>query len=100
MGLCRATWREDRAEVLRLADGPYQQVAAWDAEVPWVLASAHAAVGAKDEALLWLDRAIARGMINYPFLSKHDRYLDNVRGDPRFREVMGRAEREWERFEV
>jgi len=100
MGLCRAAWRADRAEVLRLADGPYQQVAAWDAEVPWALASAHAAVGAKDEALLWLDRAIERGMINYPFLSEHDRYLDNVRGDARFRELMGRAKREWERFEV
>ena len=100
MGLCRAAWRADRAEVLRLTDGPYQQVAAWDAEVPWVLASAHAAVGAKDEALLWLDRAIERGMINYPFLSEHDRYLDNVRGDARFRDVMGRAKREWERFEV
>jgi serine/threonine protein kinase/tetratricopeptide (TPR) repeat protein len=100
MGLCRAAWRADRAEVLRLTDGPYQQVAAWDAEVPWLLASAHAAVGAKDEALLWLDRAIERGMINYPFLSEHDRYLDNVRGDARFREVIGRAKREWERFEV
>ncbi len=100
MGLCRAAWRADRAEVLRLTDGPYQQVAAWDAEVPWLLASAHAAVGAKDEALLWLDRAIERGMINYPFLSEHDRYLDNIRGDARFREMMVRARREWERFEV
>ena len=100
MGLCRAAWRADRAEVLRLADGPYQQVAAWDAEVPWALASAHAAVGAKDEALLWLDRAIERGMINYPFLSEHDRYLDNIRGDARFGRAMGRAKREWERFEV
>ena len=45
-------------------------------------------------------RAIERGMINYPFLSEHDRYLDNVRGDARFRDVMGRARREWERFEV
>ena len=100
MGLCRATWRTDRAEVLRLADGPYQQVAAWDAEVPWALASAHAAVGAKDEALLWLDRAIERGMINYPFLAEHDRYLDNIRGDARFEEVIGRAKQQWERFEV
>ena len=39
-------------------------------------------------------------MINYPFLSEHDRYLDNVRGDARFREAMVRARREWERFEV
>ena len=100
MGLCRAAWRADRAEVLRLANGPYLQVAAWDAEVPWALASAHAAVGAKDEALLWLDRAINRGMINYPFLSEHDLYLHNIRGDARFRQAMGRAKREWERFEV
>jgi len=100
MGLGRAAWREDRGEVLRLADGPYQQVAAWDSEVPWLLASAHAAVGAKDEALLWLDRSIARGMINYPFLSEHDWYLDNVRGDERFGHLMQRAKREWERFQV
>ena len=100
MGLCRAAWRADRAEVLRLADGPCQRAAAGDAEIPWLLASAHAAVGAKEEALVWLDRAIDRGMINYPFLSEHDRYLDNVRGDARFGRVMERARREWERFEV
>jgi len=100
MGLWRAAWRADRAEVLRLADGPYQQAAAWDAEIPWALASAHAAVGAKEQALVWLDRAIDRGMINYPFLSEHDRYLDNVRGDPQFGRLMDRARREWERFEV
>jgi predicted Zn-dependent protease len=100
MGMCRAAWRGDRAEVLRLADGPYRQVAAWDAEIPWALASAHAAVGAKDEALHWLDRAIERGMINYPFLSEHDRYLDSIRGEARFGQAMERAKREWERLEV
>jgi hypothetical protein len=100
MGLCRAAWRADRAEVVRLAEGPYQQAAAWDAEIPWLLAGAHAAVGAKEEALLWLDRAIDRGIINYSFLSEHDRYLDGVRGDPRFGRLMERARQEWERFDV
>ena len=100
MGLCRAAWRGNRTEVLRLADGPYQQAAAWDPEVPWLLASAHAAVGAREEALTWLDRAIDRGMINYPFLSEHDRYLDSIRGDARFEQSMERARLEWERFEV
>ena len=74
-------------------------MAAWDAEVPWALASAHAAVGAKDEALRWLDRAIDRGMINYPFLSEHDWHLTSIRGEPRFGQAMERARREWERFE-
>jgi serine/threonine protein kinase len=99
MGLCRAAWRKDRAEVLRLADGPYQQVAAWDAEVPWVLASAHASVGAKDEALRWLDRAIDGGMINFPFLSEYDWTLESIRGEAGFRQAMARARREWERLE-
>ena len=99
IGMLRAAWREDRAEVLRLADGPYQQAAAWDAEIPWLLASAHAVVGAKDEALLWLDRAIDQGMINYPFLSEHDWHLDSIRDDPRFAPAMERAKREWERFQ-
>jgi tetratricopeptide (TPR) repeat protein len=99
MGICRAAWREDRAEVVRLADGPYREVAAWDAEIPWALASAHAAVGATEEALLWLDRAIDQGMINYPFLSEHDRYLDSIRGEARFQQAMERARREWERLD-
>jgi tetratricopeptide (TPR) repeat protein len=100
MGLFRAAWREDRAEVLRLADGPYRQVAEWDAEVPWILAVAHAAIGAADEAMIWLDRAIHGGMINYPFLSEHDWMLNAIRGDERFGRAMERARREWERFDV
>jgi hypothetical protein len=99
MGVCRAAWRLDRAEVLRLADGPYRQAAAWDAEIPWLLASAHAAVGLREEALFWLDRAIDRGMINYPFLAVFDRNLENIRGDRRFAAAMDRVRREWERFD-
>ncbi len=99
-GLLRAAWRVDRAEVLRLAHGPYEHAAAWDAEIPWALASSYAAVGATDEALLWLDRAIDRGMINYPFLSEHDWHLDSIRGDARFGQAMERAKREWERLEA
>jgi serine/threonine protein kinase/Flp pilus assembly protein TadD len=100
MGLFRAAWREDREEVLRLANGPYQQVAAWDAEIPWFLAVAHSAVGATEEALLWLDRGIDHGMINFPFLSEHDWFLDNIRGEARFAHAMDRARRAWERLEV
>jgi hypothetical protein len=39
-------------------------------------------------------------MINYPFLSEHDWYLNNIRGETRFGQAMERAKREWERFEV
>jgi TolB-like protein/Flp pilus assembly protein TadD len=100
MGLFRAAWRRDRAEVLRLASGPHRQTAMWDAEIPWALASAHAAVNAGDEALFWLDQAISGGMINFPFLAEHDWLLDNVRADPRFGPILARARREWEALET
>ena len=57
-------------------------------------------VGAKEEVLLWLERTIERGMINYPFLCEHDRCLDNIRSDARSGRVMTQARREWERFEA
>jgi hypothetical protein len=80
--------------------GPYKQAAAWDAEIPWILATVHAAVGATDEGLHWLDRTITNGMINSPFFSEHDLFLDDIRGDPRFASLRARAGHEWERFEV
>ena len=54
----------------------------------------------KDEALHWLDRAIEKGMVNYPFLSEHDWHLNSIRGEARFGQAMERAKREWDRLEV
>lgn len=100
MGLLRAAWRKDQAEVQRLTNGPQRLLAMWDAEVPWLLAVAHSAVDLREEALFWLERAIDGGMINYPFFAQHDRFLDNIRGEPRFEWAMARAKRAWEAFEV
>ena len=101
MGLCRAAWRADRAEVLRLANGPYQQAAAWDAGDPVGLGECPCRRRREGGGAALARRArFRRGMINYPFLSEHDRYLDNIRGDARFGQLMERARREWERFEV
>jgi len=65
-----------------------------------VLAEAHALVGARDEALAWLEIAVQRGFINYPFLSKWSTLLDNLRGDDRFAALMARVERNWSSFEA
>jgi hypothetical protein len=54
---------------------------------------------ARDEALEWLENAINKGFINYPEL-EGDRYLDNLRGEERFKRLMERVKAEWEHFEV
>jgi len=54
---------------------------------------------AKEEALDWLENAVHRGFINYPFL-QCDPFLDNIRGEERFMKLMEWAKYEWEHFEV
>jgi hypothetical protein len=40
------------------------------------------------------------GWINYPYLSEIDPWLQGIRGEPRFEQLMQRVKREWEEFEV
>lgn len=63
------------------------------------LAGIFSLVGAKKEALDWLENAVHRGFINYPLLSKKDHFLENIRGEPRFKKLMERVKYEWENLE-
>ncbi len=54
----------------------------------------------KEEALNWLERAVNGGFINYPLFSKLDPLLENIRTEPRFKNLMERVKHEWENFEV
>ncbi len=71
-----------------------------DPELPWFAASAFALAGAKDEALRWLERAVERGWINYPLFSEQDPFLESIRDEPRFKELMVRVKARWEAFEA
>ena len=57
-------------------------------------------LGEIEEALKWLERGAELGFINYPFLSEIDPRFENLRRDPRSREIMERIKYEWENFEV
>jgi hypothetical protein len=59
----------------------------------------HASV-TPDRALYWLDIAIGRGFINYPFLARYDPFTETLRTDPRFLQLMEIARDRWERFEA
>jgi serine/threonine protein kinase len=63
-------------------------------------ADCHALVGDTDSALEWLERSVALGVVNYPFLSQHDPFLAPLRGEPRFQKLMERVKHAWESFEV
>jgi serine/threonine protein kinase/tetratricopeptide (TPR) repeat protein len=65
-----------------------------------LFADFYALLGHKKEALDWLENAVNRGFINYPFLSEYDPFLENVRSEDRFKKLMERVKHEWEHFGV
>ena len=64
-----------------------------------MLAQGYAFAGSTEPAMHWLEIAIGRGFINYPFLSRWDPSFENHRQDPRFLALMATVHERWERFE-
>jgi TolB-like protein len=71
-----------------------------DFQLSYFVAQIYSVADAKKEALDWLEHAVDIGMINYPFINKHDSLLENIRQEPRFKKLMKKVKKEWENFEV
>lgn len=67
---------------------------------PRFLADGFALLGMAESALRWLEIAIDRGFINYPFLARHTPFFAFLRGDPRFEELLQIVQDRWEHFEA
>jgi non-specific serine/threonine protein kinase len=66
----------------------------------YFLANCFALIKEKEMALDWLETAVKKGRIDYPFLKEYDPFLENIRSEPRFKKLMERVKHEWENFEV
>jgi hypothetical protein len=95
----RGGLRGDRAAVMAPLGGGERAVAESDEYWSYLMASAYALVGSEDEAMRWMEHAVGvRGWIDYVYFTRHDRFLERLRGNGRFRELMGAAERRYARF--
>ena len=65
---------------------------------PRFLAQAFALAGQRTVALHWLQIAIERGFINYPFLARHDPCFKGLRRDVRFQRLLKLTKKRWESF--
>jgi len=74
---------------------------AWnDFHLPWYVAECFSLLDEREEAMRWLEHAVDRKFINYPLFAKLDPFLENIRGENRFKKLMKRVKHEWESFEV
>lgn len=89
--------KNDKA--LDVIDSDLRKIVRRDATYAQHLSGFLALVNERKDALQWLETAVSKGFINFPYL-KNDPFLENIRGEPRFKKLMERVKNEWENFEV
>ena len=90
----------NRKQALNQLNEALYDLAMHDCEWATVLIECLSLSGENQKALQLLEHSIDGGLINYPFLNEYDPFLENIRGEPRFQQLMERVKYEWEHFEV
>ncbi len=98
-GMMRQALLKDEASAIRPLSAEARRGAQADFALSYYVGSLLALSGAKEEPYEWLENAVNRGFVNYPFWQK-DLFLDNIRSDERFKRLMERVKYEWEHFEI
>jgi serine/threonine protein kinase/tetratricopeptide (TPR) repeat protein len=91
--------QKDKEKAFQIMTPDFRKTCQRDGEWSYYVADAFALLDEKKEALDWLENAVNRGIINYPFINTYDSFLDNIRGEERFKKLMERVKKEWEEFE-
>lgn len=84
----------------RLLTPKLRNTAERDVQYSSFLATIFAILEDKKSALDWLENAVNKGFINYPFLSQHDPFLQNIRKEKPFKNLMQGVKYAWEHFDV
>jgi tetratricopeptide (TPR) repeat protein len=91
--------QKDKEKAFHIMTPDFRKTCQRDCEWSYFVADAFALLDEKKEALDWLENAVRLGFINYPFINNYDFFLNNIRGEDRFKKLMERVKYEWENFE-
>ena len=92
--------QKNRSKVLKLLTQEMINFARRDEQISWIIAGCLSLIGEKSEAFDWLENSARKGCTNYPFLNEYYPFLENIRGEKRFKKLMEKVKNEWESFEV
>jgi non-specific serine/threonine protein kinase len=89
-----------KEKISRLMTSEFQAYCRRDPFWSLHITEVYAILDEKEKALDWLENAMNKGLINYPFLNEYNPFLENIRGESHFKKLMERVKHEWENFEV
>jgi TolB-like protein len=92
--------KRDKDKLALLLTPDFVKVIQMDLQYSYHFATFYSYLGEKEKSLEFLENAINRGFINYPLLAEHDPYLENIRGEERFKRLIKRVKHAWEKFKV
>jgi serine/threonine-protein kinase len=89
LAMCLSALGKHEAARAQLTDR-VKEVARADHDVPYWIASAYAMEGEREEAFLWLQKAISLGNENLPWFESNPAWV-SLHDDPRFKEIMSQV---------
>jgi non-specific serine/threonine protein kinase len=90
----------DRKTFNQTATADLLQISEHDPHYSWNVAQCFALIGDTASSLSWVDKAMSKGFINYPMISRWDPLLTPIRQTPQFDALVDRLRERWESFEV
>ena len=67
-----------------------------DVELSWLIADFYSMMKRNEQALDWLEHAVNRGFINYPLFATYDPFLENLREERRFLNLMDKVKHSYD----
>jgi non-specific serine/threonine protein kinase len=96
----QAALAQDRHALDRAASPDLLAITECDPHYSWNFAQCYALIGDTAASLAWLEKAMLKGFINYPMISRWDPLLAPIRHTPEFDDLVDRVRERWEMFEV
>jgi len=90
----------ERSRALQSVTDELKTAMKWDAFLPVWMADCFSMIDEKEEAINWLEEAVRWGCANFPFLAEYDPFLEPLRRENRFKDLMVTVKHRWEAFEV
>ena len=90
----------DKDKLVQTMNPEFVRIHMSDPQSSYLISALYSFIGEKEESLKWLEISIGGGFMIYPFMNEFDPFLENIRGDERFRKLMKRVKQIWESYEV